>query len=165
MLWCDVIYMKLWCIKTNRFLLHNSNAKLNKAIIDSRLWSGEQLTISIVHTAKHAPLSPAAVESRRQTVSALTGWHAPASLPAEPVGQWWAAAAHAWLTATSTGASELHNAMPVRLPIDPMVWKHDVIHKTKVHNESQCHQRRTEPWSQAKIWQTSASQTHGQTNR
>jgi len=32
--------------------------------------------------------------------------------------------------ATSTGGSELHNAMPAHLPIGPMIWKHDIIHKT-----------------------------------
>jgi len=37
----------------------------------------------------------------------------------------------------------VHNAMPIHLPIGPIVCKHDVIRKTEVHNVSQCHQRRT----------------------
>ena len=31
----------------------------------------------------------------------------------------------------------------------PIMWKHDVIHKPEVHNESQCQQSRTEPRPEA----------------
>ena len=63
-------------------------------------------------------------ESSRQTASAQ------ASLPAEQASQC-AAAACARPAATSSGAGELYDAVPVRTPVGPMVWKHDVLRKNE----------------------------------
>ena len=46
----------------------------NKETIDSRLRLCAQLTTSMKHTAKRAPLSPAAAESTLQMTSARPGW-------------------------------------------------------------------------------------------
>jgi len=82
---------------------------------------------------------PAAQLTTSMTASTTPGRPALASLPAKPESQY-AAAAHIWPVATSTGAGELHKAVPVRRPIGPMVVYNDI---------SQRRQRRTEPRPQA----------------
>jgi len=74
---------------------------------------GAQFTSNMKHTAKRAPLSPAAAGPSRQRAPATS-----ASLPTELASQW-AAAAHAQPVATPTctisqRATQRYHAVPVR---------------------------------------------------